>query len=114
MVTGDPNGGQSPGIGLEIGLREIYDELRRLATGYERVDAKLESAMGNQSVRLEALGRDIADNRGTLTEHEKRIRDLETRPVITPRAVWTAVTALITSMGVIVALLSLILSHQGK
>lgn len=49
-----------------------------------------------------------ADHSRRLDDHEKRMRAIELRPVITPTAVWTALGVLLTAVAVGVAIIAVV------
>lgn len=88
--------------------------MQTLVRGQERIDAKVEAAFSSQQTRIEGLGRDISENRAVLDDHEKRLRAMETRPVVTPKAVWVAVGVIITMLGVFVSIIAVIIQAFAK
>jgi len=80
--------------GVTIGLREIYDQVVHIAaqiTHLAQLVATLES-------RQHDTATDTADV-------ERRVRELEKRPVVTPTAMWTAIGVLTTVVGVVVTII---------
>ena len=82
-----------------------------MSTGYERLDAKLDATLGQHGVRIEAISRDLTILRTELDEHEHRIRQVEQRPVVTPRAVWTAIGVIVAIVGVEISIVTVIMPH---
>lgn len=83
---------------IVIGLRDVYEDVRSLNTQVTRMDAKLDSALLTDRLRIDHLGGEVLD-------HETRLRSLEARPVVTPRSVWVAVSAISAVVGVIIAII---------
>lgn len=94
---------------VTIGLRDVYNEIQTLSHGYTRLEGKLDTALSVQTIHLNSIGREISDTQTQTRELEVRLRAVERQPVVTPRAVWTAVGVLIAALGVATGLLSLIL-----
>lgn len=79
-APGSNNGDQHAGIGVTIGLREIYDKVADLSaaiTHLTGVVAALEVTQRNTNTDADGL--------------ESRVRQLEQKPVVTPAAMWTAI-----------------------
>lgn len=108
MATGAEDGGQSHNI--VIGLREVYDELRGLSKGTERLDAKLDTAINSHSIRMEAMAADIKDQGIKQEKIDARLHVLEVRPVVEPKNMWIAVAALTGVFGIFVTIILFVVS----
>jgi len=91
-----------------IDLRDIYNMLMKLVTDQSSLSGKVDQALSNQALRNEIIVRDLNDLAAKLQEHEKIINVIQARPVITPKAVWTAVAAVTSAIGVATAVISLV------
>jgi hypothetical protein len=100
---------------------------------FARLEAKLDVAITQHTEKLERHGSEIADLRAIVRkiderpvahpegvlDHETRLRHIENerlpaiegRPVVTPRAMWTAVATLTAVVGTLTAIVSLLLHH---
>lgn len=92
---------------VEIDLRDVYNEVRRIAEGYGELSGKLDTAMSMQAMRFDAVGRELASNTQQHTDYELRLRSLEQRPVVTPKAMWTAIGSLTGLVSVAIAIVAL-------
>jgi hypothetical protein len=92
---------------VEIGLRDVYDELRKVSAGYGELAGKLDTAMSLHGMRFDAVGRELASMGREITDHEVRIRVVEQRAVVTPRAMWTAIGTLTGLVSVALAIVAL-------
>lgn len=92
---------------MEIGLRDVYDELRKVSAGYGELAGKLDTAMSMHAIRFDALGRELADLRREIIDHEHRLRAIEQKPVVTPRAMWAALGTLTGLVSVAIAIVAL-------
>jgi len=103
------------GAEFRIGLGDVYGEVTRLRSGYDRLDGKIDMIMSNMTLRLEQVVQAQATER---TEREKlaarqdrlddRLDEIDRRPVVTPRAMWTGLAVIFTAMGTLIALLNVI------
>jgi len=108
-MTGEAQNSGGSQSGLQIGFRDLYEELRRVSTGYERLDAKFDTAMGNHTLRIEGIAKAVTDQRTDHDKLEERVRDIEIRPVITPKAMWGAIGVLSAVIATIAAIAALAL-----
>lgn len=97
------------GLGVPLTRLSSMDDVYGLLI---RLDAKLDYVMRTQAIRDEAVGATIKN--GDIlhdkdhNDHEKRLRDLELRPYISPRSVWVAYSALLATAGVVLTIITLI------
>lgn len=92
---------------VEIGLRDVYDEMRKVSAGYGELAGKLDTAMSMHAIRFDAVGRDLANMGREIGDHENRLRAIELRPVVTPKSMWTAIgvlTGLVSAALAVIAL----------
>lgn len=101
-----PHDGRSRNV-VEIGLRDVYEEVRKVASGYGELAGKLDTAMSMHAIRFDAVGRELGDINRELTDHELRVRAIEQRPVVTPKAMWTALGAFTGLVSVAIAIVAL-------
>lgn len=104
------NGGE-----YRIGLGDVYTEVTRLRTGYDRLDGKIDMIVSNMTLRLEQVVQQQANERA---EREKlalrqdrvedRLDELVRRPVVTPRAMWAGLAVIFTAIGALTALMNLL------
>ncbi len=94
------HGGQS----LTIGLRDVYDQIQVISAGYTALSAKLDTALISQTMAQQTIAQQLADIRHDINDHEMRMRSQEAKPVISPRAMWTAVGVLIAGLGLVLGI----------
>lgn len=92
---------------MEIGLRDVYDEMRKVASGYGELAGKFDTAMSMYTMRFDAVNQALAATGNELTDHELRLRAVEQRPVVTPRAMWAALGVLTGFVSVALAVVAL-------
>lgn len=97
---------QTSGV-IEIGLRDVYDEVRRVVEGHGELAAKLDTVASLHSLRFDTVNRELAAQGNALSEHEKRLRAVEIRPVVTPTAMWVALGVLATLASAGIAIVAL-------
>jgi hypothetical protein len=97
------------GLGVPLARLSSIDDVYGLLI---RLDAKLDSVMRTQEIRSEMVNQTIKSgdvrHAEDHTDHEKRIRDLELRPYISPKSVWTAYGALLGTAGLVLTIVTLI------
>lgn len=93
---------------VRIGIVEVYQSLQRVVEGNQRLEAKVDTALSNQTLRLEQTIKELSrleahlenqkkDFEAELEEYGRRLDLVDRRPVVTPKMVTTAVTV----MGVV-------------
>jgi hypothetical protein len=87
---------------VKIGMPEVYDGLRRVAEGNQRLEAKVDTALSIQTLRLEQLQKEVSRLEGMVTAALQQIDEIESRPVVTPKALLATATV----MGIIVAIVT--------
>jgi hypothetical protein len=97
-----------PLASVVIDLRDIYNMLMKLITDQSALNGKVDQALSNQALRNEIIVGDLNAVKIKLDEHDKVIDDLRARPVVTPKAVWTALAAVISAIGVATAVISVV------
>ena len=93
---------------VEIGLRDVYVEVQKVARGYGELAGKLDTAVSMYALRFDAVNRELTEIGKESSDHEMRLRAVEQRPVVTPRSMWTAIgvlTGLVSAGLAIVALI---------
>lgn len=83
---------------ITIGLRDVYGQLQVVATNQTALGAKIDTIVASHGQQLLSIQEDVKD-------HEHRLRLIEARPVVTPRAVWTAAALVVSSLGLILVLI---------
>lgn len=91
-----------------IGLRDLYDQMQTVSNGYMSLSAKLDTALISQTMSQQSFAQQLADLRHTQNDHEMRLRQVEARAYISPRAMWTGVAVIVSSLGTIFAVLQAI------
>jgi hypothetical protein len=104
-----PNEGRSSSV--TIGLRDLYDMIQTVSTGYTALSAKLDTALIQQTLQAQNIISQMSDMRHDINDHEMRMRAQESRPYITPRGVWTGVGVIATVISVVFTILQVVL-HQ--
>lgn len=89
----------SPGV--TIGLREIYDKVADVAGQITHLAAVFAALQTTQQTTATDT-----------SELEVRVRFLEMRAVVTPRAMWTAIGVLAGVVSAVVAVISVLLLMQ--
>lgn len=108
MGQPDPNhGGQS----ITIGLRDLYDMIQSVNTGYTSLSSKLDTALISQTLAQQSIAQQLADVRHILGDHETRIRVIETRPYISPRSVWAGVSVVTAVLGLLFTILQVVIKQ---
>lgn len=90
------------GYVVKIGVPEMYASLQRVAEGNQRLEAKLDSALSIQTLRLEMMAKELARLQAELEEAQKKLDEIDRRPVVTPKAMLTGLTV----TGVLVAIIT--------
>ena len=83
---------------IAIGLREVYGQLQTVASNQTALSAKIDTVVASHGQQLLAMAEDVKD-------HEHRLRLLEARPTVAPKAVWTAAALIVSSLGLILILI---------
>lgn len=109
MPTGeDP----STRYGVVVGLKDIFQLLLEVQSKQSELGGQLGAFMSATNVAAEVASRELQrvdrEHADDHMDHERRLRILELRPTISPKAVWSAITVGITLTGVVVAIISLI------
>jgi hypothetical protein len=106
----------SDGQFVQIGLADVYAIVQRIAEGNQRLDAKVDTALSIQTLRLEQLGERLQELKKAheeleekILESDRRLAELDKRPVVTPRAVLVAVTVGCTIIGTITSVVAILL-----
>ncbi len=90
-----------------IGLRDVYNQMQVISSGYTTLSAKLDTALIAQTMAQQSFAREMADVRHDINDHEMRMRTVEARPYVSPKSVWSAVGVLIAAMGLVVAIIEI-------
>ncbi len=109
-MTGPSSNNQNVS-GVVIGLNDLYTALQELNRNYTRLDTKVDVALGNYQNRFESFVAALLERRQVSDDHERRIRALEVRPVVTPRAVWGAMGVLTAVAALMTTIIMLIIQH---
>lgn len=98
---------------VRIGMAELHASLQRVAEGNQRLESKMDTALSIQTLRLEYLSKELGRleqmHKDLQSELMGRLEDLERRPVVTPRAMMTAITIMGIVVGAVTGILSLVL-----
>lgn len=94
---------------VKIGMPEMYASLQRVAEGNQRLEAKVDTALSIQTLRVEHLAKDIARMEQELARAQQQLDEIDKRPVVTPKAMLTVVTVMGVIIGAIVSILNLVL-----
>ena len=86
---------------ISIGLRDLYDQIQVVASGYTSLSAKLDTALISKTMAQQTIAQQLADVRRDLSDHEMRLRAQEQRQFVTPKAMWTATGVLIAGIGLV-------------
>lgn len=86
-------------------LAPVPADLGDVRVWFARLEAKLDVALATHGARLEQHGRDISQLCHDVEGHDSRLRELETRPVVSPKAVWTAIGTLAACVAVLLPVL---------
>jgi hypothetical protein len=102
--------GRSPHSSMHvvIGLRDVFDQVQMLISRQASLDGKVDLALSTQSLRNDIIVRDLSAVVAKQAELEKIVEGIQSRPVVTPKAVWTAVAAVTGAIGVATAVISLV------
>lgn len=82
---------------ITIGLRDVYAQLQVVSTNQTALGAKIDTVVASHGQQLLSIQEDVKD-------HEHRLRLLEARPVVAPRAVWVAATLIVSVLGLLLVL----------
>jgi len=102
--------GRSSQHEVTIGLRDLYEMIQSVNTGYTALSAKLDTALIQQTLQLQNISAQVADVRHDINDHEMRIRARESQNFVTARSMWTAVGIIATVIGVIFTILQVVIS----
>lgn len=95
---------------VRIGMADLHASLQRVAEGNQRLESKMDTALSIQTLRLEYLSKELGRLEQQLAADKKelaaRVDELERRPVVTPKAMMTAITI----MGIVVGAVGTILN----
>lgn len=94
---------------VRIGMPELYGGLQRVAEGNQRLEAKVDTALSIQTLRQEHMSKEIARLESKQIELEAYIETVDRKPVVTTRALITAVTVVGTIVGTISTVATLII-----
>lgn len=103
--------GRSPQHEVTIGLRDLYDMIQSVSTGYTALSAKLDTALIQQALQLQNISAQVADVRHDINDHEMRLRSREAQQFVTVRSMWTAIGIIATIIGVTFTILQVVLSQ---
>ena len=105
------NEGRSTPHEVTIGLRDLYDMIQTVSTGYTALSAKLDTALIQQALQIQNLSAQIADVRHDINDHEMRLRSRESANFVTARSMWTAIGVIATVIGVAFTILQVVLNQ---
>lgn len=94
---------------VRIGMPELYGGLQRVAEGNQRLEAKVDTALSIQTLRQEHMAKEIARLESKQVELEAYIETVDRKPVVTTRALITAVTVVGTIAGTISAVAAIVI-----
>lgn len=109
MPTGDQ--GPSSHHGVVVGLPDIYQLMLTLQMKQAEMDGKIMAFVASSTSSNEIFNRELRrvndEHQADHLDHENRLRTLERRPVVSPKAVYAVIGIIIPLTGVIVAIISL-------
>ena len=94
---------------ISIGLRDVYNQLQDVSRLSGNLAAKLDTAVSAQTFNNQSNQNAIADLHRDIRDHEMRIRALELRPIVSPRAMWTGATVIISALGLFMVIIQIVL-----
>lgn len=110
MPTGDLGSPQHHGV--VVSLNDIYQLMLALQNKQSEMDGKMVAFVASSTSANEIFSRELKrvndEHQGDHLDHENRIRELEKRPFVSPKAVWAAIGVIIPLTGLIVAIISLV------
>lgn len=107
---GEPRPVDHGGQVVTIGLRDIYDQVQQVSTGYTSLVAKLDAALISQGLHQQTITQQFGEIHRDIQDHEHRLRALEARPNITPKAAWGAAGIIIAGLSLVLTIIALIIS----
>lgn len=88
-----------------IGLRDLYTQLQHLDRTITALSAQIQMATQQQTLNAASVAQQLADIRHDQNDHETRIRLLESKQVVSPKSMWTALGVLVPIVGLIVTII---------
>lgn len=73
------------------------------------LSTKMDILSQTTQLNAQSFAQQLADVRVDHNDHEARLRVLESRQVVTPKSMWTAISIIVAVAGVIVAIISIAL-----
>jgi len=71
----------------------LYDQIQVMSAGNVALSAKLDTALITHTLAMQSIAQQLADFRADVNDHEMRLRVVESRPYISPKAMWAALGA---------------------
>lgn len=105
-------GGGSPvPHGVLVGLDDMYALMLAIQNKQSEMNGQIGAFMAATNTANEIMSRELnrvdAEHKDDHRDHETRLRIIELRPTVSPKAVWAAIGVLIPLTGVVVAIVSL-------
>src|SRR3954464_6055091 len=105
---------------IRIGMQQVYDMVLRVAEGNQRLEAKMDTSLSNQTIQMSNLAsaivrveaeraKDNVEFRQEFDRMSERLRIVELSPKVTPSGMQWTVGALLSVVAVGVAILALVL-----
>jgi hypothetical protein len=95
-----------------VGLPEIYQQVMEISRAQATLSGQIQAFIQASNTQTDIQNRELRriedSNNIAHSDYEKRLRALETRAVVTPKMMWTAVGSLTAMSGVAVAIISLV------
>lgn len=106
-MTG-PTAGDPGGQMITIGLRDLYVQQQEMSREVIRLSTKIDGAVTSQTFAVTSTQQTLSAHAAEIGDHEIRLRAMEARPVVTPRAVWAAAALIISVLGLFITVLQLV------
>jgi hypothetical protein len=97
-----------------IGITDVYNEMRTLSANMSTLMGKFDTTAAINRVEIGNMQDGLVAAEKRDADYELRLRVIEQRPVITPRAMWAGIGVLIAAFGVLMTIMSVIIDVVGK
>jgi hypothetical protein len=88
-----------------IGLRDLYAQLQAIDRSVTTLSAQVQMATQQQNQNAASVAQQLADIRHDQNDHEARLRFIESKPVVTPKAMWAAIGILAPIVSAIITII---------
>lgn len=92
------------GGSIIIGLRELYAQIQQLSGTIAQLSAEVRMAAQQAQMQQTSVAQQLADIRRDQGDHETRLRQVESKQVVTPRSMWTAIATIVPIISLIVTI----------